>query len=63
MSKLLNIAQLCAYLNISRRTYYRLRRQGRIPPPSVRFGAQRWRIELIDALIAEEEKRNAAANY
>ena len=63
MSKLLNIAQLCAYLNISRTTLHRWRRDGRIPAPVVRFGTPRWRLEQIEALIAEEEKKSQAVNY
>jgi hypothetical protein len=29
----------------------------------VRFGCKRWRIEQIEALLVEEEKKHAASNY
>lgn len=48
MKRLLTIKDLCGLIGISRRTVYRLRVAGELPPP-IRIGkCNRWDAEVID---------------
>ena len=51
--QLLNIADLCGLLKLSRRSIYRLQKDGSLPA-AIRIGprAARWRLKDIEAFVS-----------
>ena len=52
-SELISAVQLAVLLGISERTLYRLKSNGHLPKPILLGGSVRWRVDEIQAWIAD----------
>jgi len=52
----LNLKALAAYLDVSRSTITRWKREGRLPPSLTINGLERWRSTDIDAMVERQNK-------
>lgn len=52
MPELLSVKKVCRYLGISRATFYRLKKLGKIPKPTLRVsGSNRWDVNDIKSSL------------